>query len=61
MSNEELETAFDDAAERWSNENPMIDRRMARYFFFAGSTFGTQAVGKLYGEFVKAIEPKEAK
>lgn len=56
MTNEELERGFDDAREQWNAKNVrQVDddyelRRLARYFFWAGSTFGVQATKQIYAE-----------
>ena len=50
MTDKELEDAFDETAKTWSDENPMIDRRMARYFFFAGASFGMEVTAKIHDQ-----------
>lgn len=50
MTNEELETAFTEAQDRWLVANPStaFNRNQQRYFFWAGSEFGMKVVGEIH-------------
>ena len=44
MTEQELEAGFGEAAYKWLKKHGVMETRVARYFFFAGATFGVQAV-----------------
>lgn len=56
MEDERLERAFVEASQRWDDAHPdhnpseFAHNRVARYFFWAGATVGTQAAQKIHDE-----------
>lgn len=62
MNNSELEKGFYDAVQQWNQKN--VRRvgedyelsRLARYFFWAGSTFGVQVAKQIYSDAVSLPE-----
>ena len=52
MTDEQIETAFNEAQERWNKQHPYeaINHAAARYFFFAGSEFGLASAKEIYSE-----------
>ena len=53
MTDEQIESAFNDALRRWQDEHGddvLGGRQMVRYFFFAGSEFGLASAKEIYSE-----------
>lgn len=52
MTYEQLEVTFQTAQAEWREANPSHSHytQQRRYFFFAGSQFGTEATAQLYRE-----------
>ena len=55
MTNEELEAGYDAALAEY-NDKAGMGANEARYFFWAGATFGTQLCQKIYSEAKPQIE-----